>query len=70
MLCLLKPLLLVKPLVRVVGRNLLANKVGLGLAVKLHVIQRLVLMLGMWLQLRLLSTRHRRGVDVLERRHL
>ena len=72
MLCLLEPLLL-EPLMRRVGRNLLADKVRLGLAVKLHGIQRLVLMLlvlGVRLQLRLLIARHGRGVDVLERCHL
>lgn len=71
---LLEPLLLMllKPLMGLVGGNLLADEMGLGLTIKLHGVQRLMLLgvLRMWLQLRLLGARHRRGVDVLKLRHL
>ena len=65
-------LLLLKPRMVLIGGNVLAGEVGLGLAVELHGIQRLMLMLmllelGVWLLLRLLRTLHGRGVDVLER---
>lgn len=75
MLRLLEPLLLllllVERLLGMIGLGVLTDKVGLGLTVKLHHIGRLVLLvLRLWLELWLLRPRHRRGVYVMERRHL
>lgn len=71
LLLLLLLLLLLKSLLGVIGMVALTDKVGLGLAVELHHVGRLVLLrLRLRLELRLLRSRHRWRVHVMKRRHL
>lgn len=69
----MKPLLLLlmKRLLGVIGMAVLADKMRLGLTVELHHVGRLMLLvLRLWMKLRLLRSRHRRGVNIMELRHL